>query len=147
MSTEHRPGRRDIIRAGVAGGVALVTFPLGCGPAAEVPRGPVAAGNAADVPADSLVRIGSTLFVGRDPGGLYAMSAICTHSGCLVSPPTTPGGNAVCPCHGSQFNRNGGVVQGPAPRSLQHYHVDIDADGQITIHGDQPVGPDDRTAG
>jgi Rieske Fe-S protein len=56
--------------------------------------------------------------VSRDEHGeLHAVSARCTHLGCIVS------WNAAertwdCPCHGSRFEAGGGVVQGPAVRPL-----------------------------
>jgi glycine/D-amino acid oxidase-like deaminating enzyme/nitrite reductase/ring-hydroxylating ferredoxin subunit len=55
----------------------------------------------------------------RDPdGGLHAVSMRCTHLGCLVR------FNAAetswdCPCHGSRFDVDGGVLEGPAVRSLR----------------------------
>ena len=54
----------------------------------------------------------------------YALNAICTHLGCVV-----PWNNAeqkfMCPCHGSQYNNEGKVIRGPAPRSLKLGKVDI----------------------
>ena len=51
-------------------------------------------------------------------GALHAVSAICTHRGCVVE------WNAVdkswdCPCHGSRFDYDGHVLQGPAQRELE----------------------------
>ena len=136
-----------IIKAGVAGSVALATFPLGCGNHASVPNGPIAAGNTAGVAMDSLVLVaGENVFLGRDGGGLYAMSAVCTHAQCIVSEPATATDNAICLCHGSIFDRNGGVVRGPAGAPLQHYQVDVAADGSITIQGGISVDSGTRTA-
>jgi Rieske Fe-S protein len=50
-------------------------------------------------------------------GALHAVSAVCTHRGCVVA------WNAVekswdCPCHGSRFDYDGRVLQGPAEREL-----------------------------
>lgn len=52
-----------------------------------------------------------------DDGQTRAVSARCTHLGCLVA------FNAAertweCPCHGSRFDTSGRVVQGPATRPL-----------------------------
>jgi Rieske Fe-S protein len=55
----------------------------------------------------------------RDAHGmLHAVSAVCTHRGCVVD------WNAVdtswdCPCHGSRFGYDGRVIQGPAQRALE----------------------------
>ena len=54
--------------------------------------------------------------------------------------------DAVCLCHGSVFDRNGAVVRGPAGSPLQHYQVDVAADGTITIQGAMPVDAAARTA-
>jgi nitrite reductase/ring-hydroxylating ferredoxin subunit len=54
----------------------------------------------------------------RDPTGeLHAVSARCTHLGCQVR------WNAAerswdCPCHGSRFDVDGGILNGPAVRPL-----------------------------
>jgi Rieske Fe-S protein len=74
-----------------------------------------------DLPAGDgrIVRRGSEkLAVYRDPSGtLHAVSAICTHQGCQVS------FNPVecswdCPCHGSRFDVDGKVLNGPATKPL-----------------------------
>ena len=37
-----------------------------------------------------------------------------------------------CPCHGSQYDKNGKVVRGPAPLSLALAHRD-EADGKVLL--------------
>ncbi|GAB4297277.1 MAG: hypothetical protein Fur0034_07140 [Desulfuromonadia bacterium] len=44
-----------------------------------------------------------------------ALSLVCTHLGCTVS---VGEGEMVCPCHGSRFDREGGVLSGPAASPL-----------------------------
>lgn len=47
----------------------------------------------------------------------FALNAVCTHLGCVV--PWNPSENKfMCPCHGSQYNEQGKVIRGPAPKSL-----------------------------
>ncbi len=58
-----------------------------------------------------------------DSGGVHAVSARCTHLGCIVA------FNAAeeaweCPCHGSRFGVDGRVVHGPATRPLEPVDVD-----------------------
>ncbi len=52
-----------------------------------------------------------------EEGTVHAVSAVCTHMGCLV------GWNATdrtwdCPCHGSRFELSGEVIHGPATKAL-----------------------------
>lgn len=125
----------------------MVGLPLACGPGgASEPSGPISAGNIADVQEGALVLVGGNALLVRDAGGLYAMSAVCTHAGCVVNTPASTASTIVCGCHGSRFSRDGSVVNGPASRPLQHYQVDVATDGTITIQGDQPVASDVRTA-
>lgn len=63
-------------------------------------------------------------FVLRTEGGFLAISAICTHLHCIVN------WNEVfkkfeCPCHGAKFNQNGEVLEGPPPRPLDLYKLQI----------------------
>ena len=52
-----------------------------------------------------------------DDGALYAVSAICTHLGCVVRWNDAER-SWDCPCHGSRFARDGSVLQGPATEPL-----------------------------
>ena len=62
--------------------------------------------------------LGRTAAYRDDDGTVHAVSARCTHLGCVV------GWNAAerswdCPCHGSRFDVDGAVLQGPAVRDLE----------------------------
>ncbi|MDQ3669762.1 MAG: FAD-dependent oxidoreductase, partial [Actinomycetota bacterium] len=52
-----------------------------------------------------------------DSGALHAVSAVCTHLACIVQ---WNGDERSwdCPCHGSRFAAEGGVIQGPAVKDL-----------------------------
>ncbi|MCF3119004.1 FAD-dependent oxidoreductase [Streptomyces arenae] len=55
----------------------------------------------------------------RDADGkLHAVSARCTHLGCLVAFNSAEE-TWECPCHGSRFDTDGQVIQGPATRPLK----------------------------
>ena len=71
-------------------------------------------------------------FVIGGPGGVYALSAVCTHLGCItrfLSDESTIG----CPCHGSRFDLEGNVTHGPAPRPLPWLEVQADAAGGLVV--------------
>jgi len=53
-----------------------------------------------------------------DDGSLHAVSAVCTHLGCLVAW-NSADQSWDCPCHGSRFGRDGHVLEGPAVRPLE----------------------------
>jgi len=58
--------------------------------------------------------------------GLVAFSPHCTHLGCAYH--WEDSSNLfVCPCHNSQFSRNGDVVTGPANRPLDRYQIKVEA--------------------
>jgi cytochrome b6-f complex iron-sulfur subunit len=44
-----------------------------------------------------------------------ALSTICTHQGCDAD---VANNIVVCPCHGSRFDKNGNVINGPAEQPL-----------------------------
>jgi cytochrome b6-f complex iron-sulfur subunit len=68
----------------------------------------------------ALVYRETRLAVIREKGELYALDLVCTHLACTLS--VTPEG-LTCPCHGSHFDRQGDVLQGPADRRLKRYDV------------------------
>jgi Rieske Fe-S protein len=49
---------------------------------------------------------------------VVAVSRICTHQGCTVALPGPGVASLDCPCHGSRFQVDGQVVNGPAARPL-----------------------------
>ena len=54
---------------------------------------------------------------------VLAFSRICTHNGCTIG--SFQNGTSACPCHGSQFNTSGSVVNGPAVNPLTQYSATI----------------------
>lgn len=62
--------------------------------------------------------------VQRLEGGFLAFSTVCPHLHCVVN------WNEMqkrfeCPCHGAKFNRYGEVLEGPPPRPLDLYKLQI----------------------
>jgi cytochrome b6-f complex iron-sulfur subunit len=66
-------------------------------------------------PGQAFVPPGRSVAVFRDGEGVYAISLVCTHLGCIVK--NTAEGFE-CPCHGSHFAPDGEVTKGPAPQAL-----------------------------
>ena len=81
------------------------------------------------------------LYVFNGTDGFYAVSSVCTHLGCNVKRTESGFG---CPCHGSQFDQNGQVVHGPAPKALPWYALSLSPRAQLVVDVDQVVGPDFR---
>jgi len=72
---------------------------------------------------------GRNVAVVRDGDGVYAVSLVCTHLGCIVKPSAT---GFDCPCHGSRFSSDGSVTHGPAPTALQWVEI-TGAEGSYTV--------------
>ena len=64
--------------------------------------------------------------------GVYALSAVCTHLGCITRYKSDEKLIA-CPCHGSRFDLEGNVIHGPAPRPLPWLDVTEDAQGNLVV--------------
>jgi cytochrome b6-f complex iron-sulfur subunit len=67
---------------------------------------------------------------------IYALKSVCTHLGC------TPNWldaeqKFKCPCHGSGFYKDGINFEGPAPRPLERYAIQVADDGQLEVDKSQ----------
>ena len=134
--------RRDfvdwVIRGGMFATLAGMLLPAlaylwpvtGHGPSAEMEE----VGGADEIPlwgAKKVIVGGSALLVVRTPNGFKALSAICTHLGCLVDW-NNQKREIVCPCHAGVFDLEGRNVSGPPPRPLAAYEVKV-IDGKIFV--------------
>jgi Rieske Fe-S protein len=96
---------------------------------------------AVDVAGSALANIGGAVLVESVAGvflvsrtadqSFIAVDAVCSHQSCTIT--GIDGTTYVCPCHGSRYDRNGRVVQGPATASLRQFSTSF-ASGIVTIN-------------
>jgi cytochrome b6-f complex iron-sulfur subunit len=80
------------------------------------------------------------VYIVRVPEGFYAVSAVCTHLGCVTQ--WKPDADMIaCPCHGSKFKADGTKIEGPAPRPLPHFAISLTADGELLVDKLQDIKP------
>ena len=70
-------------------------------------------------------------FIIRRDGKLFALSSVCTHKRCLLNP--EPDRSFSCPCHGSAFDPDGHVTEGPARRDLPVLATSIDENRELLV--------------
>jgi Rieske Fe-S protein len=80
----------------------------------------------ADVPVGSGVIVGDVVVTQPSAGVFKGFSAKCTHKGCTVD--KVADGTIDCPCHGSKFNLDGSVANGPAQTPLKAQAVTVQGD-------------------
>jgi Rieske Fe-S protein len=100
-------------------------------PASGAPAAPAAnvIAKTADVPVGSGVIVDKVVVTQPSAGVFKGFSAKCTHAGCTLN--KVADGTIDCPCHGSKFNLDGSVANGPATKPL-----DVE---NITVQGDSIV--------
>ena len=67
---------------------------------------------------------GKPVLVIRTDQGFVAMSAVCTHLGCLVEFDSAKR-TILCPCHAGVFDLKGQVTGGPPPKPLFPYSTSV----------------------
>jgi len=130
-SSRELPGRRDVLDLVLGWGAIVwatgVALPAGMYLWPARARGPTT--RFLDVDVEGLepgtARVieggGKPILVLRSASGeVRALSAICTHLGCIVHWDENAG-HIQCPCHAGVFAPDGGVVSGPPPRPLPVY--------------------------
>lgn len=99
-------------------------------------------GRKGDYPINRMTYLPSSrLFILRDPDGIAAMSAVCTHLGCIVEQDSS---GFLCPCHGSSFSHEGLVRSGPAPGNLPWFQVLALPDRSLQVNLYRIVPPETR---
>ena len=128
--------RLPVVTTGLLVGAGALALASCAGVPYLTPRG---VGGRLLVPA-AQVRGGSGVFVtvpgGEHPiylhrareGELVALLARCTHRGCQPEPVAD---RLVCPCHGSEYDLWGAVLEGPAERPLTRYEVTTEGDDAV----------------
>jgi Rieske Fe-S protein len=101
---------------GVTNGPASITVTLSDFPALGVVGGIAAVGTVRTSPV-AVVRTGATSYL--------ALSRVCTHQACIIN---VVSNGFACPCHGSTYNSQGGVTNGPAPQALARLTATLSAD-------------------
>jgi len=80
------------------------------------------------------------IYVANRPEGFVAMSAECTHLGCMTRY-LADEDRIVCPCHGSAFDSSGTVIEGPAPEPLPRLTLTLES-GQLVVDTGAPAPAD-----
>ena len=80
-----------------------------------------------------IFRFGSQpgILVKTQTGELKAFSAACTHLACIVQYRSDIS-HIWCACHNGHFDLNGKNIEGPPPKALEEYAVNVRAD-QIVV--------------
>lgn len=95
------------------------------------------------VPTDSVIEIPQArAYLTKVNDEVVALSDVCPHLRCRV-PYCASSGEFECPCHGSKFNRAGDYLEGPSPRGMDRYPVEVIEgvaviDTATTIKGSEP---------
>ncbi|GAB3238880.1 hypothetical protein GCM10027447_38550 [Glycomyces halotolerans] len=79
-----------------------------------------------EVPVGGGIVAGETVIVQPSEDEFAAYSAVCPHQGTIVQAPDD--GVIVCPNHGSQFDLEGALLQGPAETGLTEVEITVDGD-------------------
>lgn len=98
-------------------------------------------GTPAEFPVGSVTAlIRQKIYVVHSERGFYALSAVCTHLGCMTQYERA-NDRIFCPCHGSSFTKEGVVTGGPAPRPLRRIEIVLER-GFLVVDTRRDVGPD-----
>jgi cytochrome b6-f complex iron-sulfur subunit len=71
------------------------------------------------------------VIVRKTSGELIALSAVCTHLGCIVQWRRDKQ-DFLCPCHAGRYTAEGQVISGPPPRALSKVPFSV-SNGTITV--------------
>jgi nitrite reductase/ring-hydroxylating ferredoxin subunit len=133
--------RREFLRTVVLTAASLVVVP-------QLARGDDSSATFVDLGPDSQFADGSwtkvvlpvaynqeVIFVRKvsgQPAPYEALSARCTHHGCVVAY-FTDKKQFVCPCHGGTFDDTGAVVSGPPKTPLYSLETKVDSNQHLLV--------------
>lgn len=133
--------RRDFLN--LATRASVVAILAACGGGGEATTGPITPGpssitvNLSDFAAlgsvGGVVAVGTVLLspvavVRTGQSSYLALSRVCTHQGCVIN---LAASGFACPCHGSRYDSQGNVTNGPASRALARLNAVLSADGTM----------------
>ena len=84
--------------------------------------------------------VNSGIYIVRAEEGFFALSAVCTHLGCLTAW-NQDLGIIACPCHGSKFTRTGVKIEGPAPKPLPWLKTSVSDEGDLMVDRSSDIPP------
>ncbi len=124
----------------VAGAVAGISFFRQFYPPSFVRKQIAKIGNLHEFPVDTFTYLEKyKLYIYRDFEGVQAVSAVCTHLGCILDKSAD---GFECPCHGSKYDDTGKILSGPAPASLKWYNLHTAQDGKLVVDLNKTVDAD-----
>jgi Rieske Fe-S protein len=124
-----KPSRRDFLNLitnaifglggllGLGGLIRFLSYKPDPGPPSEFDLGEAMY----ILPNSRTIRLDIPAAVYNKSGKYSALSLTCTHLGCTVE---EDGEGFKCPCHGSRYNKDGLVLQGPARQPLRSLRVE-----------------------
>jgi Rieske Fe-S protein len=123
------PRQQFVLGAGLAAATAVgaCTATPSSRPATGAPANVIA--RTSGVPVGSGVIVGDVVVTQPSPGVFKGLSSTCTHAGCTVS--EVAGGTISCPCHGSRYNLDGSVANGPASAPLPTEPISVQGDSIV----------------
>jgi nitrite reductase/ring-hydroxylating ferredoxin subunit len=77
---------------------------------------------------------GTAILLVRKDGRIHAIADRCSHRGCSLHEGELDGDEIVCPCHGSRFGLDGGLVAGPAAYPQPALETRV-REGKIEVRG------------
>jgi cytochrome b6-f complex iron-sulfur subunit len=90
--------------------------------------------------------VNSGIYLIRAQEGFFALSAVCTHLGCITAwKPEL--GIIACPCHGSKFSvfdpkkTPGEKIEGPAPKALPWLLTSLSDEGDLMVDRSKQIDP------